>query len=143
NPVGLFTLMAPPPGSVPDWFLHGDADYEEAAAGQGRDLREPVPAQDHGQAARGAGVQRLRWGADHPLRGGVAGRPWLSRPGPGPLPGAGRARGAGVGRCVLRAASGLAALEPGRPMAPGLRFRAGSVTKSLVATVVLRLVAEG
>jgi D-alanyl-D-alanine carboxypeptidase len=42
-----------------------------------------------------------------------------------------------------RAASGLADLEGGRPMVPGLRFRAGSVTKSLVATVVLRLVAEG
>ncbi|HVG65857.1 MAG TPA: serine hydrolase domain-containing protein [Actinomycetota bacterium] len=43
----------------------------------------------------------------------------------------------------LGAASGLADLETGRPMVPGLRFRAGSVTKSLVATVVLRLVAEG
>ena len=43
----------------------------------------------------------------------------------------------------LGAASGLADLETGRPMAPGLRFRAGSMTKSLVATVVLRLVAEG
>ena len=42
-----------------------------------------------------------------------------------------------------RAASGLADLEGGRPMVPGLRFRAGSLTKSLVATVVLRLVAEG
>jgi D-alanyl-D-alanine carboxypeptidase len=42
-----------------------------------------------------------------------------------------------------RAASGLADLEARRPMLPGLRFRAGSVTKSLVAVVVLRLVAEG
>lgn len=28
NPMGLFTLMAPPPGSAPDWFLYGDAGYE-------------------------------------------------------------------------------------------------------------------
>jgi D-alanyl-D-alanine carboxypeptidase len=46
-------------------------------------------------------------------------------------------------RGKLRAASGLADLETGLPMEPGLRFRAGSVTKSLVATVVLRLVAQG
>ena len=43
----------------------------------------------------------------------------------------------------LQAASGLADLATGRPMRPELHFRAGSVTKSLVAAVVLRLVAEG
>jgi D-alanyl-D-alanine carboxypeptidase len=43
----------------------------------------------------------------------------------------------------LRAASGLADLSTGRPMGPELHFRAGSVTKSFVATVVLQLVAEG
>jgi hypothetical protein len=26
--MGLFTLMAPPPGSAADWFLYGDAGYE-------------------------------------------------------------------------------------------------------------------
>jgi D-alanyl-D-alanine carboxypeptidase len=41
------------------------------------------------------------------------------------------------------AASGVADLRTGRPMRPELRFRAGSLTKSLVAAVVLRLVAEG
>jgi D-alanyl-D-alanine carboxypeptidase len=40
-------------------------------------------------------------------------------------------------------AGGLADLGAGRPMRPGLRFRAGSLTKPLVATVVLQLVAEG
>jgi D-alanyl-D-alanine carboxypeptidase len=40
-------------------------------------------------------------------------------------------------------ASGLADLGAGRPMRADLRFRAGSVTKPLVATVVLQLVAEG
>jgi D-alanyl-D-alanine carboxypeptidase len=42
-----------------------------------------------------------------------------------------------------QAASGVADLRTGRPMRPGLHFRAGSLTKSLVATVVLLLVAEG
>ena len=42
-----------------------------------------------------------------------------------------------------QAASGVADLRTGRPMRPALHFRAGSLTKSLVATVVLQLVAEG
>jgi D-alanyl-D-alanine carboxypeptidase len=41
-----------------------------------------------------------------------------------------------------QAASGVADLRTGRPMRPELHFRAGSLTKSLVATVVLQLVAE-
>jgi D-alanyl-D-alanine carboxypeptidase len=41
------------------------------------------------------------------------------------------------------AASGVADLRTGGPMRPELHFRAGSLTKSLVATVVLQLVAEG
>jgi D-alanyl-D-alanine carboxypeptidase len=44
---------------------------------------------------------------------------------------------------VLTAASGVADLRTGRPMRADLHYRAGSVTKSLVATVVLQLVAEG
>jgi D-alanyl-D-alanine carboxypeptidase len=44
---------------------------------------------------------------------------------------------------VLQAASGVADLRSGRPMRVGLHYRAGSVTKSFVATVVLQLVAEG
>jgi D-alanyl-D-alanine carboxypeptidase len=43
----------------------------------------------------------------------------------------------------VQAASGVADLRALRPMRPGLHFRAGSLTKSLVATVVLQLVAEG
>jgi D-alanyl-D-alanine carboxypeptidase len=42
-----------------------------------------------------------------------------------------------------QAASGVADLRTGRPMRPELHFRAGSLTKSLVATVVLQLIAEG
>ncbi len=43
----------------------------------------------------------------------------------------------------MQAASGVADLRARRAMRPGLHFRAGSLTKSLVATVVLQLVAEG
>jgi D-alanyl-D-alanine carboxypeptidase len=44
---------------------------------------------------------------------------------------------------VRRAAAGVADLRSGRPMRPELRFRAGSMTKTLVAAVVLQLVGEG
>jgi D-alanyl-D-alanine carboxypeptidase len=44
---------------------------------------------------------------------------------------------------VQQAASGVADLRTGRPMRPGLHFRAASLAKSLVATVVLQLAAEG
>jgi D-alanyl-D-alanine carboxypeptidase len=44
---------------------------------------------------------------------------------------------------VRQAASGLADLRTRRPMRPGLNYRAASVTKSFVATVMLQLVAEG
>jgi D-alanyl-D-alanine carboxypeptidase len=43
----------------------------------------------------------------------------------------------------LQATGGLADLDTGRPMKTRLHFRAGSLTKSLVAAVVLQLVAEG
>jgi D-alanyl-D-alanine carboxypeptidase len=42
-----------------------------------------------------------------------------------------------------RGASGLADVATGRPMDADLRFRAGSLTKTFVAVVVLQLVAEG
>ena len=44
---------------------------------------------------------------------------------------------------VWTGASGVADLRSGRPMRPGVRFRAASLTKPFVATVVLQLVAEG
>jgi D-alanyl-D-alanine carboxypeptidase len=44
---------------------------------------------------------------------------------------------------VTQAASGAADLRAGRRMRSGLNYRAGSVTKPFVATVVLQLVAEG
>lgn len=44
---------------------------------------------------------------------------------------------------IRQYASGAADLRTGRPMRPHDRFRAGSTTKSFVATVVLQLVDEG
>ncbi len=44
---------------------------------------------------------------------------------------------------VWTSASGVADLRTARPMRPNDRFRAGSLTKPFVATVVLQLVAEG
>jgi D-alanyl-D-alanine carboxypeptidase len=44
---------------------------------------------------------------------------------------------------VRQAASGVADLRTGRSMQPDLHFRAGSITKSFVAAVVLQLVSEG
>jgi D-alanyl-D-alanine carboxypeptidase len=41
-----------------------------------------------------------------------------------------------------KVASGVAEREPPRPMHPDVRFRIGSVTKTMVAAVVLQLVAE-
>ena len=46
-------------------------------------------------------------------------------------------------RGVEQVASGVADLRTGRAMQPHLHFRAGSVTKPFVATVVLQLVADG
>ncbi|MEU5432075.1 serine hydrolase domain-containing protein [Streptomyces sp. NPDC020719] len=47
------------------------------------------------------------------------------------------------GRGVWKGSSGVADLGTGRAAHAGDRFRAGSVTKTFVATVVLQLVAEG
>ncbi len=47
------------------------------------------------------------------------------------------------GRAVRTAAAGLADLRTGRPMRPDLNYRAGSLAKPMVATVVLQLVGEG
>ncbi len=47
------------------------------------------------------------------------------------------------GHRVRAAGSGLADVRGDRPMRPHLNYRVGSVTKPMVATVVLQLVAEG
>ncbi|MER6912746.1 serine hydrolase domain-containing protein [Streptomyces sp. NPDC000594] len=47
------------------------------------------------------------------------------------------------GRDRVRASAGEAVLGSGRPESPGTVFRAASITKTFVATVVLQLAAEG
>jgi dienelactone hydrolase len=58
NPMGLFTLMAPPPGSAPDWFLYSEAGYDVT-----------LQASVDGRAAATATVRR-----QSPLAVGVAER---------------------------------------------------------------------
>ncbi|SCE89533.1 D-alanyl-D-alanine carboxypeptidase [Micromonospora haikouensis] len=47
------------------------------------------------------------------------------------------------GRDRWRGASGIADLDTGRPMRPGLQHRVGSITKTFVAATLLRLAGEG
>ena len=77
---------------------------------------------DAGTAAGG-----VRSSLDRLIASGVPGAVLVARDGDG----------------VLRLAAGTADTATGRPMRPDLRFRAGSVTKTFVATVTLQLVGEG
>jgi Acyl-CoA thioester hydrolase/BAAT N-terminal region len=75
NPMGLFTLMAPPPGSAPDWFLYPEAGYDvtlEATVG-GR-VAADATARRQGPAAVGVAERRLR-----PAKGGIYGNLYLPR----------------------------------------------------------------
>jgi dienelactone hydrolase len=75
NPMGLFTLMAPPPGSAPDWFLYPEAGFDvtlQASVG-GRVVAEAsVPRQV--PSAVGVVEQRLR-----PSKGGIYGNLYLPK----------------------------------------------------------------
>ena len=75
NPMGLFTLMAPPPGSAPDWFLHPEAGYDvqlQASVGGRVVATATVPRQ--GPVAVGVVEQRLR-----PTKGGIYGNLYLPK----------------------------------------------------------------
>ncbi|HLL64271.1 MAG TPA: serine hydrolase domain-containing protein [Micromonosporaceae bacterium] len=68
------------------------------------------------------------------------------RPALAPIVAAGAVGAAGIvtdGRHVRAEAVGLADVRGDQPMRPDLNFRVGSVTKPMVATVVLQLVGEG
>ena len=75
NPMGLFTLMAPPPGSAPDWFLYGDAGYEVTveAAVDGR-VVATTAARRQDPLAAGVVEKKLR-----PAKGGVYGNLYLPK----------------------------------------------------------------
>src|SRR5215216_5624241 len=66
NPMGLFTLLAPPPGSAPDWFLYPEAGYGVAleASVDGRVAAEAT-VRRQGPVAVGVVEKRLR-----PAKGG-------------------------------------------------------------------------
>jgi hypothetical protein len=73
NPMGLFTLMAPLPGSAPDWFLYGHAGYEVTveAAVDGRVVATTTTRRQDPLAA-GVAQKRLR-----PATGGIYGNLYL------------------------------------------------------------------
>ena len=75
----------------------------------------------------GTGDRGVRSALDRLIASGVPGAVLLARDGDD----------------VLRLAAGTADTATGRPMRPDLRFRAGSVTKTFVATVTLQLAGEG
>jgi dienelactone hydrolase len=105
NPMGLFTLMAPPPGSAPGWFLYSEAGYDvilEAAV----DGRVAAKASVHRQGPLAVGVveQQLR-----PARGGIYGNLYLPKHTAGRRPATLVLSGSGGGLTTSMAAALLAA----------------------------------
>jgi dienelactone hydrolase len=75
NPMGLFTLMAPPPGSAPAWFLYPEAGYDvELEASVGGRVAAKATARRQGPVAVGVVEKRLR-----PARGGIYGNLYLPK----------------------------------------------------------------
>jgi acetyl esterase/lipase len=125
NPMGLFTLMAPPQGSAPDWFLYGDAGYDvilEAAVGG----RVAATATVHRQGPTAVGVveRRLR-----PATGGVYGNLYLPRHAAGRRPAVLVVGGSGGGLTTSMAAALLAA--HGYPSLALAYFKAPGLPQSL------------
>ena len=75
NPMGLFTLMAPPPGSAPDWFLFPEAGYDVTlqASVDGRVAAE-ASVRRQSPVAVGMVEKQLR-----PADGGIYGNLYLPR----------------------------------------------------------------
>jgi dienelactone hydrolase len=75
NPMGLFTLLAPPPDSAPDWFLYPEAGYDvtlEASVG-GR-VAATATVRQQSPVAVGVVERRLR-----PAKGGIYGNLYLPK----------------------------------------------------------------
>ena len=67
NPMGLFTLMAPPPGSAPDWFLYPEAGYDVTLqASVGGRVAATATVQQQSPVAVGVVEKQLR-----PAKGGI------------------------------------------------------------------------
>jgi dienelactone hydrolase len=105
NPMGLFTLLAPPAGSAPVWFLYPEAGYDvtlEAAV----DGRVVATTTAHRQDPLAAGVveQQLR-----PAKGGIYGNLYLPKHSAGRRPAVLVFSGSGGGLTTSTAAALLAA----------------------------------
>jgi dienelactone hydrolase len=75
NPMGLFALMAPPPGSAPDWFLYPEAGYDVTlqASVDGR-VAATATARRQDPTAAGVVEKQLR-----PAKGGIYGNLYLPK----------------------------------------------------------------
>jgi dienelactone hydrolase len=121
NPMGLFTLMAPPPGSAPAWFIYPEAGFHvtlEAAV----DGRVAATATARRQDPLAAGVidQQLR-----PAKGGIYGNLYLPERAAGRRPAVLVFSGSGGGlttsfAAALLAARGYPSLALAYFKAPGL-----------------------
>ena len=121
NPMGLLTLMVPPPGTGPDWFLYPEAGYDvtlQATVG-GRVAAE-ASVRRQGPSAVGVTEKRLR-----PSRGGIYGNLYLPRTTAGRRPavlvfgGSGGGLTTSMGAALL-AAHGYPSLALAYFEAPGL-----------------------
>jgi fermentation-respiration switch protein FrsA (DUF1100 family) len=121
NPMGLFTLMAPPPGSAPDWFLYGEAGYDvsvQATVGGRRVAETSVRRQS--PLAVGVVEKQLR-----PTKGGIYGNLYLPKRAAGRRPAVLVFSGSGGGlttsfAAALLAAHGYPSLALAYFKAPGL-----------------------
>jgi dienelactone hydrolase len=105
NPLGLFTLMTPPPGSAPDWFRYPDAGYDVTLqATVGGRAAATATVRRQGPTAVGVAEQRLR-----PARGGIYGNLYLPKHTAGRRPAVLVFGGSGGGLTTSMAAALLAA----------------------------------
>jgi hypothetical protein len=82
NPTGLFTLMAPAPGSAPNWFLYPKAGYDVTlqASADGRVAAE-ASVRRQSPVAAGVAEKQLR-----PADGGIYGNLYLPEKRPPGVP---------------------------------------------------------
>jgi len=106
NPRGLFTLMAPPPGSAPDWFLFPEASYDVALqASVGGRVAATVSVRRQVPSAVGVAEKQLRPSSS----GGIYGNLYLPRRTAGRRPAVLVFGGAGGGLTTSMAAALVAA----------------------------------
>jgi dienelactone hydrolase len=125
NPMGLFTLMAPPPGSAPDWFIYPDAGYDVSlqASADGH-VAATTTVRRQGPTAVGVAERRLR-----PAKGGIYGNLYLPKHTAGRRPAVLVFGGSGGGLTTSFAAALLAA--HGYPSLALAYFKAPGLPRSL------------